>query len=102
MTLISGSCVVLGVGSLAPARAVAARLGLVAARAHRAPAAAPGGRAVVEARAARLRGADAQALALRGRPEQRGGVERDHAQGAAGRVGRRAPRPPPPPPRAGG
>ena len=72
---------------LAPAGAVAARLGGVPARLHRAPAAPAGGRAVVEARAARVGRADADARALGRGAEHLRGVEREHAERPARRVG---------------
>src|SRR5262245_48972408 len=56
---------------------MAARLRLVAAPVHRAPAAATGGRAIVEARRTGLGRADADAARLVGRAEHPGGVERD-------------------------
>jgi hypothetical protein len=69
---------------------VPARLGGVAAAVHRAPLAPAGRRAVVEARRAGVRGADAHAPRLLGAAEHRGRVQRDHAERAARRVGRLA------------
>ena len=81
-------------GGAPRALAVAPRLGLVAAQRHRAPAPAPGRRAVVEARRARLRGADADARRLGRRAEHARGVERhrSRARGATGSAGSRSPR----------
>ena len=76
-------------GGAPRALAMPARLGLVAAQRHRAPAPAAGRRAIVEARRARLRGADADARGLVRRAEHARRIERDRAQRARA-PGRRA------------